>query len=258
MLVRLAMKGVRFLFVTISVVYLLSCALLFIFQRDFLYFPTPKYDHPYQSEVFHHDNESIEVIMLNKGQEKAIIYFGGNGEAVVHSASDHLNDFPNHTIYLVNYRGYGGSSGRPDEDVIYSDALHIYDKVASRHQGISVMGRSLGSGVATYIGANREIDKMALITPYDSIESIAKTHYPLFPISLLLIDRYDSIGRVKSIQAQTLIIVADNDTVIPLRHSQKLIDAFPPSQIKVVTIRGSGHNNLSNSEAYHSLLKAFM
>ena len=229
-----------------------------MYQRDVLYYPSPQYNHHYQSKTFHNENETIEVIVLNEGKENGIIYFGGNGESIVHSAPDHLKNFPQHTVYLVNYRGYGGSSGTPDEQGIYSDALHIYDQLKPQHKTISVIGRSLGSGVATYIGSKREINKMGLITPYDSIESIAKFHYPIFPTSLLITDKYDSIGRIKNIKAKTLIILAENDSIIPLENSERLINKFPPQQIKVEVIKNSGHNNLSRTKKYHALLKDFM
>lgn len=231
---------------------------LYIFQRDYLYFPSYKYDHPHQVKTFHPDNESIEVIVLNEYHEKAIIYFGGNGEAVVNGASDHINNFPTHTIYLVNYRGYGGSSGKPEEQTIYADALHIYDELSALHSDIAVIGRSLGSSVATYIGSKREIEKMVLVTPFDSIERIAQSQYPLFPVSLLLKDKFDSISRVSAIGAKTLVILAEQDEVIPLENSLRLIQAFPVSQITVATIRGAGHNNLSGNEGYHSLMQDFM
>jgi len=243
---------------SLSIVYLLLCFSLFIFQRDLIYFPAKKYPHDYNSQIFNVDGENIEVIVLNKGKKKGVLYFGGNAESVVHSAEHYSKDLPDSTVYLVNYRGYGGSTGAPEESILYSDALHIYDHIKERHRTISVIGRSLGSGVATYLSANRDIDKMVLITPFDSIENVAKSLYPIFPISLLLRDKFDSIGRVKSITATTLILLAQYDKVIPFKNSKQLINAFPKSQIKVNIIKDSGHNNLSMNSDYHILLSEFM
>ena len=243
---------------SLSIVYLLLCLSLFIFQRDLIYFPAKKYPHNYDSQLFYIDGENIEVIILNKGKKKGVLYFGGNAESVLHSADYYIKDLPDATVYLVNYRGYGGSSGVPKESILYSDALHIYDHIKEKHRNISVIGRSLGSGVATYLSANRDIDKMLLITPFDSIENVAKSLYPIFPISLLLRDKFDSIGRVKSITATTLILLAQYDKVIPFKNSKQLINAFPKSQIKVNIIKDSGHNNLSMNSDYHILLSEFM
>jgi len=243
---------------TLAMFYIVSALLLFFFQRNFLYFSSPEYQHPWQTQKFHHDNESINVIVLNQGREKSILYFGGNAEAVVYNAADYIKDFPDHTIYLVNYRGYGGSSGSPDEQALYSDALYIYDQIKSKHHNVSVIGRSLGSGIATYIASKRSIKKMILITPFDSIENIAGSLYPMFPISFLLKDKFNSAGRVNEITAPTLIVLAEHDNVIPLKNSMRLINTFPVSQISVKTIKNTGHNSISEREKFHIALKDFM
>ena len=252
------LKTLQYLFIGLILSYVLLCALVFIYQRNFLYFPTPKYNHPYPTLNFHNENETIKVIVLNKGKENAILYFGGNGEAVLNNAQEFIHDFPYHTVYLVNYRGYGGSSGNPTEDAIYADALHIYDELKLRHKRISIIGRSLGTGVATYVGAERNVHKISLITPFDSIENVAKTHYPIFPVALLLKDKHDSIPRVNRIKAPILIMLAEFDKVIPFEHSKRLIDAFPPAQISARTIANTGHNDISGPEEYHALLSEFM
>ena len=99
---------------------------------------------------------------------------------------------------------------------------------------------------------------MALITPYDSIQRIAQDRFPIFPTSILLKDKYNSVERINEIESPTLVILAENDEVIPLRYSVRLIEAFPEQQIIVKTILGAGHNNLSNTDEYYSLLRNFM
>lgn len=238
--------------------YILFGILLFVFQRDFMYFPTAKAAHAFQTELFSVDQETIEVIVLNKGQPHAIIYFGGNGESVVANAPNFNNIYSNHTVYLVNYRGYGGSTGFPTEENLYSDAQHIYDTITKRHKNISVIGRSLGTGVATFLASTRSIHKMILVTPYDSIQNIAQQQYPIYPISLLLKDKYRSSNRIKDIKSATLIILAEHDTIIPPKSSAQLIKAFPPSQVKVKVIQEADHNTISYQGEYYYLLQRFI
>ena len=107
--------------------YLLIAILLFVFQRNLLYFPTAKNAHSLTIEQFSNEDELIEVVVMNESKANAILYFGGNGEDVVHNSPGLPNALPAHTLYLVNYRGYGGSSGKPTEKALYSDALYIYD-----------------------------------------------------------------------------------------------------------------------------------
>jgi uncharacterized protein len=239
-------------------VYFVFAIVLFIFQRDFLYYPTAKVVHEHEVQQYSIGNETLDVVVLNKGNEDAILYFGGNSESVVNNANSFSKTFINQTIYLVNYRGYGGSTGKPTEANLYSDAHYLYDELSKQHKNISVIGRSLGTGVATFLASTRTINKMILITPYDSILNIAKSRYPVYPISLLLKDKYDSASRIKDIQAKTLIILAEYDAVIPLKNSQRLIEQFPPSQVQVEMLKENGHNNLSNHDQYYFLLQQFM
>ncbi|TET90858.1 MAG: alpha/beta hydrolase [Sulfurovum sp.] len=232
--------------------------LFFINQRDFLYAPTDKIKHVFNEIIFHNDKESINVIVVNDKKEKAILYFGGNGDTVALSAFAFDRFFPEHTVYLVNYRGYGGSSGEPSEKGLYSDALTIFDQIKSKHSDISVFGRSLGSGVATYLASKRDIEKLVLITAYDSAQSMVQERFPLYPMSILLKDKYDSVARAKDIKAKTLVLIAEKDSVITMKHSQKLIDAFPASKVDVKIIEGVGHNTILRDDRYYHVLQTFL
>jgi len=237
--------------------YILLGVFLFFRQRSMIYFPTPEETHRYAEESVTHDGETIKVIVLNPGREHAIIYFGGNAETVIYNAYDFEQSFPGHTVYLFNYRGYGGSSGRPSEKGIGSDALALYDTIRSSHSSISAIGRSLGSGVAVHLAAARDLRRLALVTPFDSIRSVAQRRFLIYPMRLLLLDQYDSLRRVKDIKAPTLAIIAEHDSIIPRQHSLRLISAFPADQITTATIKDAGHNTLSDFPEYHQKLKDF-
>jgi uncharacterized protein len=197
---------------------------------------------------------------LSKGlslHPKILIYFGGNGERVSDSVSSLERCAPHHTLYLLYYRGYGQSTGSPSESGILNDAEALYQHVAGQHEKVSVMGRSLGTGVATYLAVQHELEKLILITPYDSIRSIAQEKFPVFPMSVLLSDSYDSLSHVPDIQEETLVIRATHDQVVTPEHTQNLIDAFAPVQLKVVEI-ASGHNDLNYDPNYTSALLGFL
>lgn len=252
------MVGLIKSFILISgLVYFGFGLLLYIKQREFQYHPTPDVVHGYKEEIFNNEGEAIKVVVLNEINKNAILYFGGNGEAVERNAEDFIDVFPDHAIYLIKYRGYGGSSGSPNEQGLYSDALHIYDQLKSEHESISVIGRSLGSGVATLLASKRDINKMALVTPFDSIENIAQERYPIYPIFLLLQDKYDSIGRIESIKAKTLVLIAEHDEIIDKKYSRRLADKFPPSRVVVKTVNNTGHNSISSDQMYYDVLEQF-
>jgi pimeloyl-ACP methyl ester carboxylesterase len=252
-------------FVLILIGIYLACALvLFVYQRAFIYLPTNEYKHSFEQITILNNDVNIQVIVLNKGNKNAFIYFGGNAEAVIHNALEFSINFPSRTIYLVNYRGYGGSSGKPTEAGLFSDAIAIFDNVLAAHKDIAVIGRSLGSGVAMHLAANRAVSQVVLITPYDSILAIAKKQFPLFPISLLLKDQYDSVELANKVSASVLVLAGGKDRIIPFSHTQKLVDALGIGKDKrqenltMIVFEQAGHNNISQSVNYYKNLTSFL
>ena len=239
-------------------IYLIIGAILYSKQRDILYYPSPAPQKSFDELNIENDAGVIKVFVLNRGHKNAIIYFGGNAESVGYSADNFAKNFPNHTIYLVNYRGYGESSGTPTEEKLYSDALLVYDKIRKYNADIHVIGRSLGSGVATYLASKRPVNRLILVTPFDSIESVAQNKFPIYPMSILLKDKYKSIDRVSEITAhQTLIVIGEKDEVIPNEHSQRLHNAFVVSKVKSLSLH-SGHNDIQLDERYYEEMNRFI
>ena len=248
-------------FISIAVlVYAGVCVIVYANQRNAIYYPTPEVRASGVSDIrLESDGETLKIWRLaNAGGANAIIYFGGNAEEVSGNIPDFRNLFPQHNVYLVNYRGYGGSSGKPSEAGFYKDALAVFDEIRSRYAGISVVGRSLGSGVATYLAAMRDVDRLVLITPFDSVESVAKKALPILPVSLLLKDKFDSVGRVSEIEAPVLVVTAEHDEVIASQHSIALADAFPESQVTVEFIPNASHNTVGMSPRYADVLSMFL
>ncbi len=239
------------------VVYTVGALALYNYQRKMLYIPSPEYAHEFESLELQNGQEILKVAVLNSGQSRAIIYFGGNAEAVIFNAEPFLKHFRNYTVYLANYRGYGGSTGSPSELGLYSDSLALYDQVRTKHESISLMGRSLGSGVAAFLGSQRRVSQLALITPYDSIENVAQAHVPIYPVGLLIKDKYDSVEKAARVSAQVLIVMAELDLIIPNSHSIKLLEAFKQEQVSTLIIKGANHNNVSLDPEYYPRLKRF-
>lgn len=230
---------------------------LYLNQRNFIYFPISYVSTGMDEEVFHHQQQQIKVTVLNRGKKKAIMYFGGNAENVDYNATDFMTRFSNHTLYLVKYRGYGGSTGKPTEAALYADALHIYDELKPRYAEISLIGRSLGSAIATYLASKRQVHKLALVTPFDSAISIAQEQFPIYPMRLLLKDKYDSISRVNKISIPTLVLAAAQDRIIERHRTQKLVDAFS-APVTLKLIKNTGHNTISASPDYYRSLTSFL
>lgn len=253
------MKNLLLALVALFLLYLVVGLFLYLRQRYFLYYPTPRIIASQYKNIFlENDNEKINIIVLNEGHENAILYFGGNAESMAQSADYIAGQFPEFTVYLMDYRGYGLSSGEASEEGLYSDALHLYDSIKEKHARISVGGRSLGTAIATYVAANRDVSKLALITPFDSILNVAQARYPVYPVHLLLHDKYDSISRVKQIKAKTFIVIAQNDELIPKERTEALIKAFDPEQLETAVIENRGHGDISSDERYYRIMQEFI
>lgn len=239
-------------------IYLLMLGYIYLAQRSFIYFP--EYTRPASVQPnyeFRNDGLLLTGWVLNPKEKGAILYFGGNGESLEHNLPLFNEIFPGRAVYMVSYRGYGDSEGEPSEAGIYSDALALYDRVHAQHDSISLIGRSLGSGVAVYLAANRDIEKLSLITPFASLEDLAHRQFPFFPVSLLLRDRYLSEQLVQKTSARTLILYAESDRIVPESSTQTLIAAFPANQVEVIKINRAGHNSISDFAEYKMGLREF-
>ena len=238
--------------------YAAVCLLLFALQRQMIYYPTPEINVPGVAHIMLDTDEvRIKVWTLNTGKRKAIIYFGGNAENVAYNIDDFRVMFPEHTVYLVNYRGYGGSSGSPNEEGFQSDALLTYDHLSKLHSSVSVMGRSIGGAIATYLASKRDIEKLVLVTPFDSAANVGKKFYPFFPIEFILQERLDAAAIAPEITVPTLIIAADDDEIIPYESTDNLARAFTKTEAELVLLSG-GHNSVHLGPDYKRTISAFI
>jgi hypothetical protein len=237
--------------------YIAACVLLAVLQRSFLYFPQPA-GNPRAAYVnLSSEGETLRLWSREQGADQAVLYFGGNGEDVSQEVDPLATALPEWNAFALSYRGYGGSTGAPTERAIFADALAAYDEVARTHRSVAVIGVSLGSGVATYVAANRPVQQLVLVTPFDSILKVAQSHYRVFPLSLLMQDRFDSASRVPQVKARTLILIAEHDEIIPRERSLALVRAFPESQVTVRTIPGADHNTIATGE-YWTEIRSFL
>jgi len=234
-----------------SLAYVGLCAFLYVTQRSLIYYPVKGPDYKNLDSIqLKSETELLNAWVVNPGKAQAILYFGGNAEAVAYNTPMFQESFSHHTVYLTEYRGYGRSTGRPTEQGLYADALNWYDKLRNKHEQISVIGRSLGASVAVYLASMRKVRRLALVTPFDSVEKMAKRFYPFFPVSLLLKDKYNSVDIARLIEAQTLILAAAKDRIVPLSHVQALASAMPPGISKTVILEEVGHNTISDNPMY--------
>ncbi|TPG74100.1 alpha/beta hydrolase [Pseudomonas arsenicoxydans] len=249
-------RNLALLVVIIAALYLALCAALFVFQRALIYYPQPSaVTTPASLLTLTVEDAQIQVSVRPHNGPNALIYFGGNAEDVSHNLAGFSQAFPEHALYLMHYRGFGGSTGSPSEEAIARDALTLFDKVYSNHPNVAVVGRSLGSGVAVRLASQRPASRLILITPYNSLESLARQRFRWFPVKWLLQDRFESWRYAAHITVPTLVIAASHDEVIPRSSTQQLYTHFALGVATLKVIPDTGHNSISDSPEYLKLIR---
>jgi dipeptidyl aminopeptidase/acylaminoacyl peptidase len=195
------------------------------------------------------------------GPHPGIIYFGGRSEEVSWVARDAGKLFPNMSVLVMNYRGYGSSHGDPDEQHMVGDGRLLYDWLAARShvdpKRIGVVGRSLGSGVAVQVAMQRPAHSVVLITPYDSILAIAKRRFRAMPIETILRHRFESIKYAPALMAPTFVLRAAFDDVVPHSHTDLLVQKLGRLHGDEV-VPGSDHMNIPYLEATQERVARFL
>ena len=145
-------------------------------------------------------------------------------------------------IYLLEYPGYGARKGTPTENSLVAAALEAIDLLPRR---IVLLGESLGSGVACQAAARRKesVSGLVLLTPFDSLMTVARKHYPVVPSSLILRDRYQSTRALQEFHGPVSVIMADQDTIIPAESTRRLFESYLGPK-KLWRLPGSGHNEV--------------
>ncbi len=241
----------------LAIVYLGACVFMYVTQRSFQYFPTPRRLGPTQmAGTFRRGDTLLQLTVRPHAGPGAVLYFGGNGEDVSSSVAPLMAAFPEREIVMLHYRGYGGSGGRPTEADIALDAAGLFDEVHARHPDVVVIGRSLGTGVAARLASTRPVAKLVLVTPYDSLLGIAQKQFPFLPVRWLLIDKYESWRYVPGIKVPVMIVRAEHDELIPAASTEALLHRFPAGQVKYVVVPAS-HNDILDEPHYQQALAEF-
>jgi uncharacterized protein len=251
-----------------GVIYLGVSLSAYLLQDKLIFQPRPLADaqraeiaarHPNVSDIFLQaaDGTRLHAWHLRSAPDAPlVIYFGGNAEEVSWML-DQLAARKNAMAWLlVDYRGYGASGGTPSEEALASDALAWYDHAAKSAARIFVFGRSLGSGVAVPMAAARRLDGVILVAPYDSMSAVAKHHYPLLPVGMLLRHRFDSLSLAPKIDAPLLCIAASRDEVVPIEHARRLYDSWagPKRWVEL----DASHNTTDSHPGLWQAVQAFI
>jgi pimeloyl-ACP methyl ester carboxylesterase len=241
---------------SVTIAYIALCASVFLLQRTLIYFPQPGSGTGGTATIaLPNTTERVLVSTRPLNGPRALLYFGGNAEAVSLSLPELSNAFPDSALYLLHYRGYGGSSGKPSEAALFADALTLFDEVHAKHEDVEAVGRSLGSGVAVYLASVRPVQRLVLVTPFDSLEELAAREFQYLPVKWMLLDKYESWRYAPRVTAPVVIIAAEHDEIVPRASTELLQSRFTSGRVSLRVIPGTGHNSISDSPDYLRLLR---
>lgn len=195
------------------------------------------------------------------GAAPLVLYFGGNAEEVSWMIGEARRRTPGVAWLLVDYRGYGASGGAPSEAALVADALQWFDALTRDPRGdkpeVFVFGRSLGSGVAVQLAAQRPVAGVLLVAPFDSLVELGRRYYPFLPVGWMLRHRFDSLTEAAALRMPLLCLVAGRDEVIPVVHSKRLFEAWAGPK-RWVELPGAGHNSTDGAPEFWDAIRSFL
>ena len=225
-------------------------------ERIFVFFPTTEVRYTPDDvglayeEVFFttSDGHRLHGWYVPGNSGTTFLWFHGNGGNIGYRVEElalvHARLAVN--VFIFDYRGYGNSEGSPSERGIYRDAraalayLHTRPELAPEE--IVYFGRSLGAAVAIELAADQPPAGLVLVAPFASLGEMGRIAYPFLPLKWLLGDRYNSVARISQLHQPVLIMHGDQDEIVPLSQSEKLLKAAnPPKSFQVLP--GAGHND---------------
>jgi fermentation-respiration switch protein FrsA (DUF1100 family) len=207
------------------------------------------------------DNETINALFFDKGSDRVVLYFHGNA-GNLSSWGDAGRDLSEYgvSVLVIDYRGYGKSSGVITENGLYNDAQAAYEYLISRGfpaKKIIIYGRSIGTGVAVDLASKHESAGLILESPFASMRQLAWEKAPYLLPGLYLSFNFMSIEKIGKVQSPVLIFHGMNDTLIPIGHGRKLYKALNGKGI-FVAVPGGGHNNLSDFPEYREAMLRYL
>lgn len=249
--------------------YIVLAVLVYLVQEFFIFKPEKlkadfqyKYDAPFE-ELFFDIEPGVRINGLHFKTQKPlglILYFHGNSRSIKGWAK-YAKDFYryNYDVVLVDYRGFGKSTGKRSEHDMLKDMQFVYDTLAVEYteHHIVVYGRSLGSGFAAKIASDNKPRYLILDAPYFNFRKVIERFLPILPVRYILRYHLRTDKWIRHVNCHTYILHGTRDWLIPISNSEKL-QAISPNKITLIRIEGGGHNNLPTFNEYHNFIRAIL
>lgn len=184
-----------------------------------------------------------------------VLGFGGNAWNA-QDVAQYLHElFPDEEVVAFHYRGYAPSKGTPSAEALISDAPLVYDLAVERVKPsrIVAVGFSIGSGVAARLAAERKVDGLILVTPFDSLKAVAESMFPWIPIRLFFEHEIDAASALGKVDVPVAIIAAQHDEIVPAARTAALKEHVRQLAFDR-TIARAGHNDIYARSDFHDAM----
>jgi pimeloyl-ACP methyl ester carboxylesterase len=252
-MLRRALRTVAILFLLAGVLWImmpfLLNSLLYFPSRHFFLEPTALGLHPTDVAFDTEDGEQLHGWWFRTEEESLgqVLLFHGNagniGDRLLHAR---LLTGAGLDVFSFDYRGYGRSTGSPDEEGTYRDA-RAARRALLRQEGadddrVFYLGESLGGGVAVALAREAPPRGLILLSTFTSVRDMGRVHYPIIPTPLVP-DAYPSLRRIRDLKCPLLVMHGDRDEIVPVKQGRALYEAAPgPKRLHLFP--GAGHNDL--------------
>jgi pimeloyl-ACP methyl ester carboxylesterase len=183
---------------------------------------------------------------IAKPKGTVIVFHGNAGKAADRTYYVETLSLLGYRVILAEYPLYGGRKGTLGEKAFVADGAETVRLVFEQFGGpVFLLGESLGCGVAAAVAARTRINiaGIILITPWDTLASVAQSKFSFLPVRLFLTDKYDSIGNLKSFKGKISLVGAERDEIIPIKHAKHLYDSLSAVEKRMWIVKGAGHND---------------
>ena len=236
---------------------------LFIFQKNLIYHPNSQvFENCFWFEDYEKKNLNNTRFYYKKNyNEKILIYYYGNaGSACDRGILKNYFENNNFSIIFLEYTGYSNDKRKPSKKRILSNVKEINEFIKkNKYENIILYGESIGSGPASYhTTINENIKKIILVSPFSSLEDIVKQKFPIYPISILLKEKYENINWLENYEKEIIIIHGKKDNIIKKEHSKNLYENLNTEYKKYYLIENKGHNDLWNSNYFKKLISKYL
>ena len=210
------------------------------------------------------DGETLHAWWVQaEDAESTILFFHGNAGNIGHRL-DSIRIFHDlgYNVLIVDYRGYGESTGSPSEEGLYKDALTAYHwlrhEQALTSDDLVLFGRSLGAAVASWLATQQPAAGLIVESGFISIPELGAELYPFLPVRPLARYDYATVDHLSLVSAPVLVVHSPDDDIVPFRHGQALFQAAnePKSMLEISGDHNSGF--LTSGDYYTDGLRHFL